>query len=1301
MADEVEISNVGGDGVASEITLLALVAAMEKMGGGKGKGGAATKVQELHNRSITAGTSTTNKNTAATANASVATAKAAEATGKFARTIAGATSVALGKLVGSVTGLTSELLGGAEDISSFAQHLPLIGGYLGSLTGIIDENINSFRSLSQVGATFGDGLNDIRATAARAGIPLGEFTQLVSQNAERMKFFGATTASGATAFATMSKELRNGPGRRLMSLGFTAQELNESLIDYAEFSQRQVTREGQQNRMSAAGAASYLETIDSLAAVTGKRRDQIKAEMNAALGDQRNRLAMAAMTKDEGERFLGNLAQTPDALKDAMTDMADGIANTPLAQGMMVASDTFRDQAANIKNLDATAYNNFLVKVREEIDAKGTALGLAAQALINSGSAIGEAFSVTASLADKIHINENQALKNVENRLKETTKDKSLKGFSDAVRNIRTGLMDAFVTSGVLKTIQDAFNDLAKIIGTPEFAAGLKAGVEMLLDGVKLAAGAIKSVFTFLSSIGDTFGTAGVIAAVVAGIGALFAAKAVVGALTSKVGGAMGLGKTSSGNTRNAGKGAGNVLGNIGGGVLKGLAGGISAFANPTVALGAAGLAAAIVLIGGAIAGATWMMGASLPKMSEGLKGFEALDGAKLIDAGKGMGAIALGMAAFGAGSAVAGLGNLVGNVTEGIVGFFGGDDPLTKIQKFQDYNFNKEKIEANSASIVAYGTAMSALGSAGALTGIGSAVSAVGSGIAALFGGDDPLTGLIKFQSYNLDVAKIQANANAIKAYAFAMKDFPESPSVSLFDSFKNGLIGFFGGNTDPFASIVKFGEMKFNTAGILANSGAVKSFGDAMSGLSALSSVGDIELPKNLASNLDVLNKGLDASGIITYTKAIAGLSGLVGGFAEGISKFFGADDPLTKLQKFGDMKINIAGVTANSAAINAMSSSLSNFSLEKLDASGIITYTKAMEDLVEVLGVGSAIAGATWMVGAALPTMAEGMKSFEELNGSKLVDAGLGMLSVAAGLAAIGAGGVAGAVGGAASGLIDGISGFFGAESPLDKMLAFQKYDFDADKIENNSRAMVAYSQGMALMGGAGVVSGIGSAIGAFGGAIAGLFGADSPLDKISLFQAYNFDPTKIANNASAIEAYSKGMAALGSAEAVGGVGSILGAIGGWFSGNNDMPWESVKAFGDADLSLAGITANAAAVNAMSSSLSNFSLEKLDASGIITYTKAMEDLVEVLGDLNEQLSKDNNGMFSAGTGANAGSVMSSMQSVSGGSSSNDQLNSIMGQVLLVLNQMRDLDDKVEKNTRNIIGSNLAQGGVSKVGR
>ena len=162
-----------------------------------------------------------------------------------------------------------------------------------------------------------------------------------------------------------------------------------------------------------------------------------------------------------------------------------------------------------------------------------------------------------------------------------------------------------------------------------------------------------------------------------------------------------------------------------------------------------------------------------------------------------------------------------------------------------------------------------------------------------------------------------------------------------------------------------------------------------------------------------------------------------------------------------------------------------------------------------------------------------------------------------------------------------------------------------------------------------------------------------------------------------------------------------GGVFGAIAGWFAGDEVMPWDSVKAFGDANINAEGVSANAAAINAMSTSLNNFSIEKLDTTGIVSYTNAMERLVEVLGELNDELGKDNNGR-SRGTGENAGSVISKMDTVgSGGGVGGDQLNNIMNQVLLVLNEIRDLDEDVERNTRNIIGSNLAQGGVSNVAR
>jgi hypothetical protein len=108
----------------------------------------------------------------------------------------------------------------------------------------------------------------------------------------------------------------------------------------------------------------------------------------------------------------------------------------------------------------------------------------------------------------------------------------------------------------------------------------------------------------------------------------------------------------------------------------------------------------------------------------------------------------------------------------------------------------------------------------------------------------------------------------------------------------------------------------------------------------------------------------------------------------------------------------------------------------------------------------------------------------------------------------------------------------------------------------------------------------------------------------------------------------------------------------------------------------------------------------INSLDAAPVRSYTEAMEDLVEVLERVNEVLAEDNKGLFGGGTGVSAADALSQIgTATSGTSTGTQQLNSTMQQVLVLLTEMRDLDIGVERNTRNIIGSNLAQGGVSNV--
>ena len=444
MADEVEIGNVGGNGVASEVTLLRLASAVEKMGGG-GAGGkkAAAGVADLGAQAGNAADDIEDLQDASD-KATKSFQDAGHAAGKLSRSLLGAAGNGISGLLSSFGGLAKEALMGGESMSDFTRHIPIVGSLLGGLTGIFDQNLDSFRQMSNSGAVFGEGLNGLRNMAASAGIPLGEFSDIVAENSQRMTYFGGGVANGTVQFAKLAGELRTGPGRALMGIGYTAQDLNESLIDYAEFSQRQARAEGKQAKLTADGAANYLETVDQLAAITGKRRDQIKEEMNQVNQDSRSRAAIARMTGDQQLKFAANLSQTPDALADALKDMADGVANTPLAQGLLTASDTFRESSKDIQNMSAAEYSTFMVNVRKDLDAKSAGMNEGLDAIIASGSGYGQALDIVGTLADKVAVTEEQALEIAKKKKAEADKDAGQKGFSNALREIRTNLMSAF-----------------------------------------------------------------------------------------------------------------------------------------------------------------------------------------------------------------------------------------------------------------------------------------------------------------------------------------------------------------------------------------------------------------------------------------------------------------------------------------------------------------------------------------------------------------------------------------------------------------------------------------------------------------------------------------------------------------------------------------------------------------------------------------------------------------------------------------------------------------------------------------
>ena len=1336
MVDEVEISNVGGDGVASEVTLAKLLDAMEKMAGGKSK--ASKEVERLAKASADA-TDELEEFEEATAASTEKTKALGAAMGEATRTVLSGLTSGLFAVGKSALSLAGELANGGTQLGDFTRHIPLVGGHLTSLVSLIDENVSSFRELSNVGATFGNGLNDIRHVAARASMPLGEFTELVSSNSERMKAFGATTAQGAMAFAALSKELRDGPGRSLINMGYTTAELNEGLLDFAEYNQQQMGTGRRNSRLNAKSAADYMKTIDQLAAVTGKRRDQIRDEMNAGMADQRSRLAIARMTTEEGIAFQANLSQSPASFKEALTDMADGIANSEIAQGMMAASDTFRDQAHLIKDMDPTEYNNFLVKVRDELDSKAQSMGAGAEALMASGSGYGQALSASAELARLAHIDEQEAEKQRVAMEAEREKNLGILGFEETLRNIRGSLMSVLTTGGAdspLNKIQTALGSMAAKLETFIQSPAFTTGIQTLSDTIT---GFIQNVedFDFMTAIfggkkGDEVGSDGKVleqdvkglfgdlnigemvggwlkdilwsgsGLIVGAVVGLFALNKVKNALTSGIGGLFGGGGNDSGGGGgrpgggNAGAGLGKGIGNIGkgigaglGGVLKGLAKGIAAFANPAVLLGGVNLGLVILGVGAAVAGATWMVGKALPTMAEGMKSFEELDGAGLIAAGKGMAAIGAGLLVFGAGSALGGAGNVISN----IFGALPGKGPLEKLKEFSDAKLDTTQIENNAKAMMAYSKAMAGFDGGPAPSILG----AFATGIVSFLGGEtDPMAPIKRFGEMTLNTANIIANAGAVAAYAFAMKDFPTSPAPSVLGAFKSGIVSLLGGETDPMAPIKAFGEMKLNSAQIVSNAFAVSAYAMAIK-----------DFPKSPAA--DVL-----------------------GAFKGGISALLGGDkDPMAPIKRFGEMKLDEQSIIDNASAVSAYADAVKDFPASpsadvfgafKGAVAGLLGGDKDPMAPIRAFGEMTFNTAGIIANASALSAYADAVKDFPKSPAADVFGAFKGGL----------------------------VSLLGGETDPMAPIKRFGDLSFNTPGIIANAGALSAYADAVKDF----PTSPAASVFTALTDGIIGLLGGNTdPFAPMEAFGKRSFNTVQLIANANAVSAFATAMDGMPEIKTEKS-GGLFGAIGSFFTGADVMPWDHITKFGAAEIDAAAVVANANAMSAFATALtgmptgdeiegkgefssktiaglerisaltgenitsvatgmtsianitglqSNLDILKsgLDTAGVTSYNTAMQDLVDTLGDLNKELSKDNNGMFTAGTGTNAGSVMSQTSSTPASNAGTGQLNSTMQEVLKLLQEMRDLDIKVERNTADAaMGYNIAARSPSRGG-
>lgn len=243
------------------------------------------------------------------------------------------------------------------------------------------------------------------------------------------------------------------------------------------------------------------------------------------------------------------------------------------------------------------------------------------------------------------------------------------------------------------------------------------------------------------------------------------------------------------------------------------------------------------------------------------------------------------------------------------------------------------------------------------------------------------------------------------------------------------------------------------------------------------------------------------------------------------------------------------------------------------------------------IAIAAVGAGIAGATWIIGKALPSLAEGLTPFEKLDGDKLKSAGAGIAAIGGGMAVFGAGGAAAGIGGIIGGLSEKLGNSMGIDGPFKKLEDFSKLNIDAKKVKENAEAFMAFNKATAAGGAASAVAGAGGLFGGLIDKLSGKLDLKGPLQQLQEFGSVKVNTENVKNNADAMVMFGDAMSKYkGTNESM--WGTLTAGVAGFFK--QEPPYVKMQNFAKLDLGPDGaktVKANAQAFVYFSQALAEF--------------------------------------------------------------------------------------------------------------
>ena len=408
----------------------------------------------------------------------------------------------LGKATTGVKGLTKEFVSGGTKVSDFSKHVLGASSRLQNLVEYLDDNVDQFRSLSQVGAGFNNSIFDMMKSAGMSAMRMDEYYRVVQDNSEVLRMLGGTVTQGAKEFGALSRSMRQGDlGDRLFDLGFTISDVNDGLVNYIQVQALQGRLQGMSQRELIAGSQNYLVEIDKLSKATGLSRDALM-DQQTQLGNNAKFQSLLADASREGasnlQKNIGAMAQMlGPQFADDLSLIAGGEGGmSDLYKSLIASGQAGQDFAAILENAGNMTDEQFLGAIQQAGPEVAEAL---AQFSGGTQAGLQRGGSVLASLFDSIGAFRSMQNIDPEAATRQQTAQENvtdfLTSFGNQLQQVKTNVLDKIINSAfgesVTKLGESLGAALTSLFGSADGGEGETGAFGKLGAGIGSATSAL------------------------------------------------------------------------------------------------------------------------------------------------------------------------------------------------------------------------------------------------------------------------------------------------------------------------------------------------------------------------------------------------------------------------------------------------------------------------------------------------------------------------------------------------------------------------------------------------------------------------------------------------------------------------------------------------------------------------------------------------------------------------------------------------------------------------------------------